>query len=129
MKLPIYHPWQISSSTRQRFFSSASAGPFEETLRTLAAAPTIAAVLGWSAGAHQPSDKPVILRVSGMACGACAKTVEKEARKIGGVKAVKVSQPEGEAEITYDPAKTSPDAIAKKISDKTGFKAESSKKQ
>jgi len=94
-------------------------------MRTLTAA-IIVSFMGLSAGA-QTTDKPVVLKVSGMSCGVCAKTVEKEARKIDGVKAAKVSQPKGEAEITYDPAKTSPEAIAKRISDKTGFKAEAPK--
>ena len=79
-------------------------------MRTLTAA-IIVSFMGLSAGA-QTTDKPVVLKVSGMSCGVCAKTVEKEARKIDGVKAAKVSQPKGEAEITYDPAKTSPEAIA-----------------
>ncbi len=59
----------------------------------------------------------------GMHCSACASKVEKEARKIGGVTAAKVSQPKGTAEIAYDPAKTTPETIAKTITRKTGFKA------
>ena len=92
-------------------------------MRILAAAIGIFSVIGLSVSAQQATDRPVVLKVSGMSCGACAKTVEKEAKRIDGVKVVKVSQPKGEAEITYDPAKTSPEAIAKRISDKTGFKA------
>lgn len=98
-------------------------------MRTLAATISILSFLGLVAGAQQTTDKPVVLRVSGMSCGVCAKTVEKEARKIDGVKAAKASQPKGEAEITYDPAKTSPEAIAKRITDKTRFKTEPPKKQ
>lgn len=64
------------------------------------------------------------LKVTGMFCGACAKTVEKTAKKVDGVKAAKVSQPNGVAEITYDPNKTTPEAIAKMIASKTPFKAE-----
>jgi copper chaperone CopZ len=97
-------------------------------MRTIAAALALATMSVLSAVAQQQTDKPVILKVSGMSCSACAKTVEKEAKKIDGVKAAKVSQPKGEAEITYDPAKTSPEAIAKRISDKTPFKAEAPKK-
>jgi copper chaperone CopZ len=86
-----------------------------------------------STAASQESDKPktgdvCVLKVSGMACGACAATVEKAAMRIDGVTAAKVSQPKGTAEITYDPAKTTPDAIAKIISEKTGFQAEVPKK-
>ena len=93
-------------------------------MRTLMAAVALVGILGLTASAQQATDKPVVLKVSGMLCGACAKTVEKEAKKIDGVKAAKVSQPKGEAEITYDPAKTSPEAIVKTITKKTGFKAE-----
>ncbi len=86
-----------------------------------------------SATAHQKSDTPkggevCLLRVSGMVCGACAGQVEKAAKKIDGVKAAKASQPKGTAEISYDPAKTTPEAIAKTITEKTGFQAEVSGK-
>ena len=86
-----------------------------------------------SAAAVQESDKPkagqvCVLKVSGMACGACAAQVEKAANKIDGVTAANANQPKGTAEITYDPSKTTPEAIAKTITDKTGFKAEAPKK-
>jgi copper chaperone CopZ len=97
-------------------------------MRTIAAAVTLVTVFVLTVAAQQTSDKPVVLKVSGMSCSACAKTVEKEAKKIEGVKTVKVSHPKGEAEITYDPEKTSAEAIAKKISEKTSFKAEAPKK-
>ena len=64
------------------------------------------------------------LKITGMACRACANTVEKAAKKIPGVTAAKAHQPSGSAEITFDPAKTSADAIAKAITMKTPFKAE-----
>ena len=64
------------------------------------------------------------LKIEGMACSACAARVEKEALKIEGVKAAKVSQPKGTAEVTFDGSKTSPEGIAKAITEKTGFKAE-----
>jgi copper chaperone len=92
------------------------------------------AVLGFgSAAAIQESEKPkegqvCVLKVSGMACGACAAQVEKAAKKIDGVTAAKASQPKGTAEITYDPSKTTPEAIAKTITEKTGFKTEVPKK-
>ena len=64
------------------------------------------------------------LKIEGVACSAYAARVEKEALKIDGVKAAKVSQPKGRAEVTFDASKTNPEAIAKSITDKTGFKAE-----
>lgn len=63
------------------------------------------------------------LDVAGMACSACAKTVENAALKLPGVKAAKVDQPSGRADIEYEPGKTTPDEIAKAISKKTGFTA------
>ena len=45
------------------------------------------------------------------------------AKRIDGVKDCKASYKNGTAEVTYDPSKTTPDAIAKVISEKTGFKA------
>lgn len=93
-------------------------------MRTFAATIALLTIVAFSAGAQESAQKTTVLKVSGMACGECAKTVENEAKKIDGVTAAKVSQPKGEAEITYDPAKTSPAAIAKTISEKTRFKAE-----
>lgn len=86
-----------------------------------------------SAASPQKSDTPkpgqvCVLKVSGMSCGACAEEVAKAARKIEGVTAAKVSHQKGTAEITYDPAKTTPEAIAKTITDKTVFKAGAPKK-
>lgn len=57
------------------------------------------AMFGFSAGTDEKTGKTCILKVEGMACGACAARVEKEAKKIDGVKDAKVSQPKGTAEI------------------------------
>jgi len=96
----------------------------------------ILSMLGFGVRAQSPDtplDKPAngtvaVLKVAGMACGACAARVEKEAKKIAGVTSAKVSQPKGQAEVTFDPAKTSAEAIAKIIEDRTGFKTEAPKK-
>ena len=87
------------------------------------------AILGFVAPAGAQTDKPgagdvCTLKVKGMSCSACASKVEQTALKLDGVKAAKVDQPKGIAEITYDASKTNPAAIAKYISDKSGFKAE-----
>ena len=87
------------------------------------------AILGFGAPAEAQTDKPAggdvcTLKVKGMSCSACAAKVEQTALKLDGVKAAKVSQPKGTAEITYDATKTNPAAIAKYISDNSGFKAE-----
>jgi copper chaperone CopZ len=75
------------------------------------------AVAGW----RQPAR---LTRITGMACSACANTVERAAKKIPGVTSAKAHQPSGSAEIRFDPAKTSAEAIAKAITAKTPFKAE-----
>ena len=74
-------------------------------------------------GQNAPAVAKTTLDVAGMACSACAKTVEKTALKLPGVKAAKVDQPSGRAQIEYEPGKTTPEEIAKVISKKTGFEA------
>lgn len=66
----------------------------------------------------------ITLKVSGMTCGGCEAAVQHAARSVDGVKAVKANSDKGIAEVTYDPAKTTPAVIAKVISEKSGFKAE-----
>ena len=46
------------------------------------------------------------------------------AKKVDGVKDAKASYAKGTAEVTYDPEKTGPDAIARAIAEKTGYKTE-----
>src|SRR5437870_2341220 len=99
------------------------------TMRRVLAVMGLVGMFGIVASANQTTDtaktgQVCLLKVSGMICGTCAATVEKTVKKIDGVKRAKVSQPKGTAEITYDPAKTTPEAIAKIISDRTNFKAE-----
>lgn len=101
-------------------------------MRRLMGTMSILSILGFAAAA-QTQEKPAagqmcLLKVSGMHCGACANTVEKTAKKVDGVTAAKASQPNGTAEITYDPAKTSPETIVKVINEQTPFKAEVTKK-
>jgi len=64
------------------------------------------------------------LKVSGMTCAGCEAEVRMAARSIDGVKDVKASYAKRNAEVTYDPSKTPPEAIAKVITGKSGFKAE-----
>ena len=76
----------------------------------------------------QKSEKPATqvctLKVSGMTCAGCEAAVRLAARSVDGVTDVKASYAKGNAEVTFDPSKTNPDAIAKVITDKSGFKAE-----
>lgn len=66
----------------------------------------------------------VTLNVSGMTCAGCEAAVKIAAKRVDGVKDVTVSYNKTAADVTYDPAKTTPAAIAKVITEKTGFKAE-----
>jgi copper chaperone CopZ len=71
------------------------------------------------------------LKVSDMTCAGCEAAVRMAAKKVDGVTDVVVSHKTGRADVTYDPAKTTPSAIAKAITDGSGFKAdvESEKEQ
>lgn len=64
------------------------------------------------------------LKVTGMTCGGCAAAVKSAAKKADGVKEAEVSYEKGLADVTYDPAKTNPKAIAQAITERSGFKAE-----
>ena len=50
------------------------------------------------------------------------------ANSVEGVKSCKASYKTGTAEVTYDPAKTTPEAIAQVIAKKTGYKTTAPKK-
>lgn len=62
------------------------------------------------------------LTIEGMTCGGCVAAVKVQLKKTEGVTAYEVSLEKGEAAVSYDPAKTTPDKIAESVS-KTGFKA------
>jgi copper chaperone CopZ len=84
----------------------------------------IGLVTALSVGMVAQTTETGTLKVSGMHCGACAATVENAAKKVAGVASVKASQPEGTASVTYDPFKTTLEAVAKAINQQTPFKAE-----
>lgn len=66
--------------------------------------------------------KVCTMKVTGMTCSGCEAAVKLAAKKVDGVKDAKASYAKGTADVTYDPAKTGPDAIAKAIAEKTGYK-------
>ena len=51
------------------------------------------------------------------------------AKRVDGVKSCKADRKAGNAKVTYDASKTTPEAIAKMISDRTGFKTTVLKKR
>lgn len=95
----------------------------------------IVAVLGVSYGALRfwpqssgvPAVQPgagvsVLIPVEGMSCSACVARVKRTLKGIEGVSDVKVSLEKREAEIRYQPEKTSPAKLGKAI-DELGYKA------
>ena len=64
------------------------------------------------------------LKVSGMTCAGCEAAVRIAARSVEGVTETTASYARASAEIAYDPSKTTPQAIAKAITNKSGFRAE-----
>ncbi|HXH25492.1 MAG TPA: cation transporter [Vicinamibacterales bacterium] len=99
-----------------------------KTFGVLAAVVLVIGAVLVRSGATQTPDKPATqvcaLKVSGMTCAGCEAAVRMAARSIDGVTDAKVSHAKGNAEVTFDPSKTNPDAIAKVITEKSGFKAE-----
>ena len=59
----------------------------------------------------------VVLSVSKMDCAACPITVKKALNKVAGVEKVEVSFEKREAIVTFDDAKTTPEALTKATKD------------
>ena len=57
-----------------------------------------------------------------MTCGGCVVAVKMQLKKTQGVTAYEVSLDKAQADVSYDPAKTTPDRIAESVS-KAGFKS------
>jgi copper chaperone CopZ len=62
------------------------------------------------------------LTIKGMTCGGCVAAVKLQLKRTEGVTAYDVSLQKGEAEVSYDAARTEPKKIAESVS-KTGFQA------
>src|SRR6266404_1511966 len=60
------------------------------------------------------------IKVTGISCDGCAKSIERALTKVDGIKKVKVSYERGIAEVTYDDSKVTLDQINATIRD-TGF--------
>ena len=52
------------------------------------------------------------LEIEGMTCASCAIAVEAGLAKVDGFKAVAVAVEQGRAEVSYDPSRTTPEALA-----------------
>jgi copper chaperone len=64
----------------------------------------------------------VDLKVEGMDCQGCVKSVTRMLSGVPGVQKVDVSLEQGKASVTYDPAKSGP-AEFKRAVERAGFKA------
>lgn len=58
-----------------------------------------------------------VLRVEGMTCSSCAKAVEIALAKDEGVKEAKVNFEKKEAVVKYDPSKSQPDGLTRRVDD------------
>ena len=76
----------------------------------------------YSAAASAGEGTKTTLTITGMTCGGCATAVKIQLKRTEGVTNYVVSFEKGEAEVTYDPARTTPEKIAESVSN-TGFKA------
>ena len=93
---------------------------------------SVLAIVGAAEAGAQDKARPaepttVTLKVSGMSCSICATTVERTAKRLRGVTAVRASQPRGEAEVSYDATKTTAEDITKFIAKNSGFQVEAPK--
>lgn len=84
---------------------------------------SVAGLALWLASAAVSADAAkTTLTIKGMTCGRCVVAVKLQLKKTEGVTAYQVSLDQGEAEVSYDPARTEPKKIAESVS-KTGFEA------
>src|SRR5258708_30134387 len=81
-----------------------------KNIKTLLGSSIVALVLATPAWA---SPKTVTLNVSGMTCAACPITVKKALEKVPGVSSVDVRFEKKQVLVTFDDAKTNPDALVK----------------
>jgi copper chaperone CopZ len=79
-------------------------------------------LLAVTADAPAQETATTVLTIKGMTCGGCVASVKIQLRKTEGVTAYEVSYEKAEAQVTYEPAKTTPEKIAASVS-KTGFTA------
>ena len=78
------------------------------------------ALLAPAAGTPAAATGKTTLAVKGMTCGGCVAAVRLQLEKTEGVMRHDVSLDKGEAEVTFDPSRTTPEKIAASVS-KTGF--------
>lgn len=68
--------------------------------------------------------KTCVIKVNGMTCSYCVKSVEKAMNKEAGVSSVVLDLSTGLATVTYDKDKTTPEKIAENVTKATYFESE-----
>ena len=82
-------------------------------------------IAGLNAAAIGDEDKKTTtIKVSGMSCSYCVKTVKECINSEAGVTSVELNLVTGLATVTYDENKTSPESISKKVDKETRFGSE-----
>jgi copper chaperone len=81
-----------------------------------------ATLLGMAFAASAGEAAKTTLEIKGMTCGGCLAAVKLQLKKTEGVTGYAVSLEKGEADVSYDTAKTTPEKIADSVS-MTGFEA------
>jgi copper chaperone len=67
--------------------------------------------------------KQAVLKIRGMSCGHCARTVSQALEAVEGVKKAEVDLAGGQARIEYEESQTTPDALVGAVMDE-GYTAE-----
>lgn len=62
------------------------------------------------------------LKIEGMTCGGCVKSVTRVLTGVAGVASAEASLEEGRARVTFDPGRTGVEAL-KQIVERAGYKA------
>lgn len=78
------------------------------------------ALLAPASGTGADTTAKAVFVIKGMTCGGCVAAVRLQLKKTEGVTAYEVSLDRGEADVTFDPSRTTPEKIAASVS-KTGF--------
>ena len=63
------------------------------------------------------------IKISGMTCGHCVRSVTQALEGVDGVKSAQVDLTAGQARVDYDETETSPDALVSAVADE-GYSAE-----
>lgn len=71
-----------------------------------------------TAAASTATEKVATLHIEGMTCGSCATAVRRVLTRVDGVKAATVSYKSKSAVVTYEPAKVTPENIARGVEEK-----------